>query len=165
MQNTTHALDILGQKLDIPGLSFDDDGLVALDMPGDVAVYITRVDAQEWEISCRIENLGYPDAAMLRAMLEAHYLGAAVGAGRLALDSETHDILYGERWVVTEMDAAILERRFDDFAATAAFWLGEGTSLLLEQAEALRIEERSGAALPAGDAQAEGDDAMVMMRL
>ncbi len=166
MNDSNHALDILGRKLGLSGLSFDDEGLVALAMSTEVIFYITRIDMQELEISCGIPGLGYPDHPLLRAMLQAHYLGAAVGASRLALDADSHDVILCERWVVTDMEAAALERRFDDFAANAAFWLGEGSEILLEQAETLRLEMNNG--LSDDDltaAEDEADQPAIVMRL
>lgn len=166
MNDANHALDILGRKLGLTGLSFDDEGLVALAMSAEVIFYLTRIDMEEVEISCGIPGLGYPDPPLLRAMLEAHYLGAAVGASRLALDADSNDVILCERWVVTDMEAAVLERRFDDFAANAAFWLGEGSEILVEQAETLRLERNRGLSdddLTAG--QTEEDETAILMRL
>jgi NTE family protein len=45
-----------------------------------VTFHLTRIDDAELEVSTPIQCLDFPDAALLRAMVEGHYLGAAVGA-------------------------------------------------------------------------------------
>lgn len=166
MKDANHALDILGRKLGLAGLAFDGHGLVSLSMTEAVTFHLTRIDDAELEISTPIQCLDFPDPALLRAMVEGHYLGAAVGAGRLAVDPDSDRVILCERWVIADMEAPVLERRFEDFAANAVFLMSEGGEALLERADTIRIES-----LPAGDAFAPADmededgDPPVVMRL
>lgn len=167
MKDANHALDILGRKLGLANLGFDDQGLVGLSLAEGVTFHLTRIDDAELEVSTPIQCLDFPDAALLRAMVEGHYLGAAVGAGRLAVDPDSDRVILCERWVIADMEAPVLERRFEDFAANAVFLMSEGGEALLERAETIRLEN-----LPAGgdfapDDMQEGEDGdpPIVMRL
>ena len=161
MKNATHALDVLGSKLGIKDLDFDASDQAAIDLNSDVTIFLTKLDDDVIEVSCLLDSLGYPDAAMMQAMLEANFLGSAVDCGRLALDADKSEVILCERWMVSELDATALERRFASFALAATFWLGEGTISLMEQANTIR---KSGNHDAPEDAM-EGDSAPLIMRL
>lgn len=168
MNNVNHALDVLGQKQALADLRFDAEGVAGLVMSETVTIHLTRIDDEELEISCALPNLGHPDAAMMQAMLETQFLGVGVGASRLGMDAESMAIILCERWVVSDMTAAVLERRFEDFAANAAFWLDEGTALLLEQAETIRQDTEPSGDLGLGlgaDGDPDSEDSHVLLRL
>ncbi|MBD1206510.1 MAG: type III secretion system chaperone [Rhodobacteraceae bacterium] len=167
MISAYHALDTLARKLGLPALAFTDDQ-VGIDVTSDLTIFLSRLDDTTLEASCQLEHLGHPDAAMMQALLEANYLGSAVGAGRLALNGDQSEVILCESWNLSELDATMLESRFDIFANTAAFWLTDGTGGLLEQADLLRAsryrdEVSETAFLPQGDA--DGGAAPIVMRL
>lgn len=167
MISANHALDTLARKLGLPALAFTDDQ-VGIDVTPDLTIFLSRLDDTTLEASCQLEHLGHPDAAMMQALLEANYLGSAVGAGRLALNGDQAEVILCESWNLSELDATTLETRFDIFANTAAFWLTDGTASLLEQADLLRSaryrEDVADAAfLPQVDV--DGTDAPIVMRL
>lgn len=164
MNNVNHALDVLGQMQGLADLRFDAEGVAGLVMSETVTIHLTRIDDEELEISCTLPNLSHPDPAMMQAMLETQFLGVGVGASRLGLDAESMAVILCERWIVSDMNASLLERRFDDFAANAAFWLDEGTALLLEQAEAIRQDGET-AGDPGLGLSADGADSPVVLRL
>lgn len=165
MIDANHALDTLARKLKLPTLAFREDQVGVDVIPG-LTLFLTRMDDTTLEASCLLEFLGHPDAAMMQAMLEANFLGGAVGSARLALDGDTRDVILCESWNLEELDAGTLETRFDIFANTAAFWLNAGTQSLLERAEALRAEQRQEADDLSGLVAAAGDAGeSIVMRL
>ncbi|MEZ5753597.1 MAG: type III secretion system chaperone [Paracoccaceae bacterium] len=163
MNDANHALDLLARKLSLSDLRFDDDQ-AGIALPEGPNLFLTRLDEQTIEASCQLEGLDYPDAAMMRAMLEANFLGGATGPGRLALDADKSEVVLCECWMVTDHDAASLERRFDAFVAAALFWCGEGTAILLEQAATIRAET-AGPATTFAEMNDEDGEVPVLMRL
>lgn len=166
MNDCNHALDIIGRKLGLPDMGYDAHGVAGFTLAGDVSFYLTKVDEDELELSCAIPALAYPDAALLQAILEAHYLGAGVGGARLALDPDTLEVILFERIIVGDMGAAILERRLDDFVANAAFLMGDGSEALLDRAETIRIERSDGGTdFAPSEGDQDPDDMPIVMRL
>lgn len=163
MISANHALDTLARKLGLPALAFTQDQ-VGIDVMPELTIFLSRLDDATLEASCLIEHLGHPDAAMMQAMLEANHLGGAVGAGRLALDGDTGDVILCESWNLSELDPAALETRFDIFANTAAFWLTAGTEGLLERGNTLRAARSEDAGLAPDPSLDEGEQP-VFMRL
>jgi hypothetical protein len=141
IMDANHALDTLGRKLALPALAFTDNQ-VGIDLTPDLTLFLNRLDDVTIEASCRLEALGHPDAPMMQAMLEANFLGGAVGPGRLAIGADLSEVILCESWSLSELDAGDLETRFDVFANTAAFWLTQGTHAILERAERLRDAAR-----------------------
>jgi hypothetical protein len=166
--DANHALDTLGRKLKLSNLVFTDNQ-VGIDLTPDLTIFLNRLDETTVEASCRLELLGHPDAPMMQAMLEANFLGGAVGHGRLAIGADTSEVVLCESWNLAELDAGALETRFDLFANAAAFWLTTATQALMERAEQLRAagrrEEDAKAKALAGQSQQEDGDAPILMRL
>lgn len=158
MKDPNHAIDTLARKLNLPALSFQDDQL-GIDVTPDLTIFLTRLDDDAIEASCALEMLDFPDAAMMQAMLEANFLGGATGPGRLALSADSAQVILCECWMLGELDAPALESRWDSFATAAGFWQGEGTALLLEQAEMIRADQ-------AGEQPFDGpEDGGMLLRL
>lgn len=138
MIDANHALDTIARKLNLPKLAFT-DSQVGIDVTPDLTIFLSLIDEATIEASCLLEFLGNADAPMLRAMLEANYLGGAVGHGRFAIDAGSGDVILCESWNLAELDVSSLEARFDVFTNTADFWLTPGSKGLLERADTLRI--------------------------
>ncbi|MFN3145849.1 MAG: type III secretion system chaperone [Paracoccaceae bacterium] len=173
MNDAEQALTVLAGKLGLPSLAYNANGAAEVILGGGMSVYLSKVDSTIVEASVRLEDLDFADAEMMQAMLEANFLGAGTGAGRLAVDSDTGETIYCCRWHVGEMDATALEARFADFAELGLFWATEGGEQLRQHADALRDERerlrREDTPPPierAWDADDEdGEEGVVMVRL
>ena len=145
------TLDALKAALDLPALDLDANGQVELAFSGDLVVHLTRAGDDAIEFSVRLPGLDSATPAMMRAMLGANLLGGATGAGRLALDVVKDEVVYCERWLVADLDAAAVERRLAGFLETAAYWLTEGTGTLVEETAGI-VEAPAPAAATSPDA-------------
>jgi hypothetical protein len=173
MNDAQHALTVLAGKLGLPSLAYNASGAAEVILGGGMSVYLSKLDGATVEASVRLEDLDFANAEMMQAMLEANFMGAGTGAGRLAVDSDTGETIYCCRWHVTDMDATALEARFAEFAELGLFWATEGGEQLRQHAGALREERerlRREATPPpverAWDADDEdGKEGFVMVRL
>jgi len=145
----------LAAKLGLNDTAFDTDGRLTIELGRGAVIHAARLDDHTVEWSVPLPDIDFADPAMMRVMLEANCLGAGTGAGRLAVDGDLA-AYFCERWVVRGMDEKETERRFDEMAALAAYWLGDGADLLMEKAQASRQNARD-AAPPAAD-----EDMLVM---
>ncbi|MEZ5755724.1 MAG: type III secretion system chaperone [Paracoccaceae bacterium] len=167
MIDANHALDAIARKLNLAKLSFT-DSQVGIDVKPDLTIFLSLIDDTTIEASCLLEFLGNADAPMLRAMLEANYLGGAVGHGRLAIDAGSGDVILCESWNLAELDVSSLEARLDVFTNTAEFWLTPGSKGLLERADSLRIatsREDEANAIAQFVQTDEDDQTPILMRL
>ncbi|WP_187968414.1 type III secretion system chaperone [Aquibium microcysteis] len=146
----------LATKLGLSDTAFDADGRLTIELGRGAVLYAARLDDHVVEWSVPLPDIDFADPAMMWVMLEANLLGSGTGAGRLAVDGD-HAAFFCERWVVRGMDEKETERRFDEMAAVAAYWLGEGADLLMEKAEQRRLRGARDAAPPAA-----GEEMLVM---
>ncbi|MDN2582502.1 type III secretion system chaperone [Aquibium sp. ELW1220] len=146
----------LATKLGLNDTAFDADGRLTIELGRGAVIHAARLDDHTVEWSVPLPDVDFADPAMMRVMLEANCLGAGTGAGRLAVDGDLA-AYFCERWVVRGMDEKETERRFDEMAAVAAYWLGDGADLLMERAQASRHNGRDHVPPPA-------DEDMLVMR-
>lgn len=146
----------LARKLGLSDDAFDADGRLTIELGKGAVIHAARLDDQVVEWSVPLPDIDFADPAMMWVMLEANCLGAGVGSGRLAVDGD-HAAYFCERWVVRGMDEKEAERRFDEMATLATYWLGEGADLLIEKAKARRQGDGRDASPPAAD-----EDMLVM---
>lgn len=140
----------LARKLGLGDDAFDAEGQLTIDLGKGAVIHAARLDDHVVEWSVPLPDVDFADPAMMRVMLEANCLGAGTGAGRLAVDGDLA-AYFCERWVVRGMDEKETERRFDEMATVAAYWLGEGADLLMEKAEQRRQHGARDASPPAAD--------------
>lgn len=133
MNDVNHTITLLRTLLELPDLELNDDGQAELLLAPEFAAHLTRIDDETLELSFRLPDLDYSTPEMMAAMLTANFLGSGTGCGRLALDPTKGEVIYCERWPVTEMGAEIVEKRFTEFAKAGAFWLSEGSITLVAQ--------------------------------
>ena len=142
------AMLSIAQALDLTEGDFDAQGQRTFVLGPRLVVHAARIDADTIEWSVPLPDIDFADPAMMAVMLEANCLGAATGAGRLSVDRDAA-AYFGERWILRGLDDAEVQRRFGDLAATAAYWLAEGSDRLLEDAAARRSNAQPAKRLPA----------------
>lgn len=140
MHDVNHALAVLGEKLKLPDLKLNENGQSEIAFGDGLSIYITEIDRRTAEMSFRLRDLDFADAAMMRAMLEANCLGSGTGGGRLALDPANGQAIYCERWDVAAMEAGAVEERFTTLMQYGAFWMTEGAAALMSEAERIEAE-------------------------
>ena len=133
MQSVDHAIETLATALKLPGLALNAQDHVEIVVEDLVRIDLLKVSDTELELSTALPDLeGLITPARMQAMLNANCVGAATGAGRLALDPATGRPLYCQRLNVARLDAAGLEVAMMEYTRAALFWLGEGTDTLLD---------------------------------
>lgn len=148
------AMLTIAQALELAEVDFDAQGQRTFILAPQLVIHAARIDAETIEWSVPLPDIDFADPAMMAVMLEANCLGAATGAGRLSVDRGAA-AYFGERWILRALDDAEVQRRFGDLAATAAYWLAEGSDRLLEEAAALRSTAKR---------PPEAGEAMIMMQ-
>ncbi|WP_444928406.1 hypothetical protein ACJJIF_00180 (plasmid) [Microbulbifer sp. SSSA002] len=68
---------------------------------------------------------------------------ATDGSGRLAIDEDSMQALYCERWSVADVQDHKVPERLIDLVSTAAFWLAEGTHSVLQNTSAKALTAAS----------------------
>ena len=155
--NAHHALKTLAGHLGLGDTEFDADDRLTIRLGDGATMYGARIDDDNIEWSVPLPDLDYADPDMMAVMLEVNCLGAGTGAGRMAVDPD-NAAFYGERWITRGMEADEVERRFDELAVQATYWLTEGGDLLLERAQARQAAQ--GDTRPLGGAS-DGDAMML----
>ena len=135
MNDINHTLNLLRTLLSLPELDLNEDGQVEIDLAEGLTTHLTKIDDHTLECSFRLPELDIASPGMMAAMLAANFLGAATGAGRLAIDPTKHEAIYCERWQVDELTAESLEARLLSFATGGTFWLTTGSDSLVKEAE------------------------------
>jgi hypothetical protein len=148
--DAAQTIRTLARKLGLGNDAFDADGRLTIQLGHGAVVYAARIDDDSIEWSVPLRGIDFADPAMMAVMLEANCLGAGTGPGRLAVDGDLA-AYFCERWIVRGMDDREAERRFDEMASVAAYWLGEGADLLIEKSKTRRQGDGLDADAPAGD--------------
>lgn len=164
MTQSNHTIQILSRKLGLPNLAFNADGHIALEITSTVTVDLIDLGDGLIEMMCTLTDTDPPDEATMRAMLEGNFMGAGVDGARLSISPDTSDIVLCERLATADLDAAAIERRFDEFTALAVFWQGDGALSLMEAATVIRVEKMKREREEAM-AQSHAGEELVMMRL
>lgn len=134
MNTVRETLATIAKTLGLADLSLNANGQAEIIFGQGFSAYVTRIEETVMELSFRLPSLDNPNRAVLRSMLNANSLGGGTGGGRLALDIETDEVIYCERWNVEDMSEARAEARIQEFSEYGAFWLTEGTKLVIDKA-------------------------------
>lgn len=136
MHTIEHALAVVSERLGLKDLTLNHDGQAELAFADGLKAHVTRISTTVMELSFPLPRLSYAKPSMMRAMLAANFLGQLTGPGRLAIDPLKEDVVYCERWDVSEMDAAGIERRLVAFIGQGTLWLTKGSDQLIVEGEA-----------------------------
>lgn len=121
MQSVSEFFQWLGDFTGTGPLSADTDGHLSVPLDDGRVLDIRRFDDTTVDIAILLDI--FPDlfdAADLRTLLAANYLGVGSGAGRIGLDGD--DVILCDRLVVTELDAGTAEARIEALVNRADYW-------------------------------------------
>lgn len=136
MHDVEHALEVIKEAAGLAQLELNANKQAEIKFADGLVAHITQIDKTNLELSFRLPDLAFASMGMLRAMMMANFLGAGTGAGRLALDPGKEEILYCERWDVTDIDARNVARKFSEFVLAGGYWLTEGGDRVIAAGEA-----------------------------
>ncbi|MFS8180095.1 type III secretion system chaperone [Pseudovibrio denitrificans] len=143
MHSADRVTAVISQTLGLPELAFDGSGHAELVFEGSFSGFLSRVDDSNLEFSFYLPDLNLSDPSILTAMLMANCRGNATGSGRLAIDEDSMQALYCERWSVADVQDHKVPERLIDLVSTAAFWLAEGTHSVLQSTSAKALTAAS----------------------
>lgn len=132
--NISQMLDSVADALEMKTIRLEGGAYAEIAVVEGFSIHLTRIDDTSLELSTPLPQLKPGDPALLRALMEANFLGAATGSGRLAIDSGRNEVLFCERLDGESLSAEGVRPRVRAFLARAAFWRTEGTDLALAEA-------------------------------
>lgn len=159
MNDIQHTLSVLSDHVGQGDIRLNNNGQAQLEFGDGFGLYITKLDDEALEFSCRLSDLDYADHAMAQLMLEANYMGEETGPGRISVDPTNGEAFYSERWTVSHMDAKAVESAFSDCITRAGYWLTDGAEELLAKAEDLR--DRMSARASGGSVASSSEDEVI----
>lgn len=132
MDSAETALEAIKSMLNLPRLSFNDNGQAAILVENAVHIDISRQSETEIELLTPLRALeGALTPARVFALMKANYLGHYTGAARLALDPRDGEPVLCQRIDVAPLDAESLEAAIAAFVGYATYWLAEGVDRIL----------------------------------
>lgn len=157
MDSAETALEAIRSMLNLPRLSFNDNGQAAILVENVVHIDISRQSETEIELLTPLRALeGELTPARVFALMKGNYLGHHTGAARLALDPRDGEPVLCQRIDVAPLDADALEAAMAGFVGFATYWLADGVSRILA------IEDDGAAQGPASESLESSDEHLIM---
>lgn len=109
-----------------------EDNIISIEVEGVSDIWILDVEDNAIEVFAPIDGIDIENPIVLKALLEANYLGMATGAARIGLDPFTGQVSLCERWTFDELLQIGARERLAAFAGLVAGWRSEGIETLQE---------------------------------
>ena len=113
----------LGDRLGVPAMALDADGMALLSIDGDAVVVGVRYDQQSGAIDLRagLDDM-VPSPARLGRALSANFSWQLTGGAILALDAATGRLELRRRCSGADLDSGRLNEALEDLVADAVAW-------------------------------------------
>jgi hypothetical protein len=130
MEKTALELFCDLNEIEVPETIEDD--IMSIEVEDVSDIWILDVEDNGIEIFAPIEGIDSSNPKVLRALLEANYLGMATGAARIGVDPFSGQVSLCERWTVEQLLQPGARTMLAAFAGLVAGWRTEGIETLAE---------------------------------
>lgn len=136
---TENALELFCRLHDIDVPDTVSDEILSLEVDGLAEVWILDLgEGAGFEVFVTVDGLDTDDPAVLKALLEANYLGMGTDGGRIGLDPTGGGLALCERWPLQRLLHVGARDDLARFAARAKAWREEAVPMI---AAAVRAEK------------------------
>lgn len=129
------ALELFCKINDIEVPDTIEDDIISIEVEGIADIWILDVEDDGVEVFAPIPGVDTTNPIVLRALLEANYLGMATDAARIGLDPFSGDVALCARWTTEELLRPDARTRLAAFAGLASGWRTDGVRTLIEHAK------------------------------
>jgi hypothetical protein len=133
MEKTALELFCELNEIEVPETAEDD--IISIEVEHVSDIWILAMEDDEIEVFAPIEGIDATNPVVMRALLEANYLGMATGAARVGIDPFSDQVSLCERWTVEELLRPDARENLLVFAGLVDGWRKDGVEAIVAYAK------------------------------
>ncbi|WP_461211064.1 type III secretion system chaperone [Desulfocurvus sp. DL9XJH121] len=132
--NAQAVLDYVNDAVGGDGLAFDEHGVAALTLDGDIVCFFCLVeDDHELVVTLYLGRVGEGDAPLLYELMCGNYMGAYTGGGTLGIDSEEGLLALHQNFPLPIDEPSWIDQELSSLFGAARYWRDKITAVLVAQ--------------------------------